>query len=81
MSITQDQILSYLSSNFNVDVQNISPTTSLFSTGILDSFNMVDLVSYIEDTARVKFGALDLNLNNLDTIAGIVRFVDGKTAK
>ncbi len=81
MAITQDQILSYLSSNFNVDVQNIGPATSLFSTGILDSFNMVDLVSYIEDTAGVKFGALDLNLNNLDTIAGIVRFVDGKTAK
>lgn len=81
MTITKDQIVTYISETFNVDGCNIAPTTSLFSTGVLDSFSMVDLVSYIEKTAGVKFGALDLNLNNLDTIEGMIKFVDRKTAK
>jgi acyl carrier protein len=79
MPINKEQIVTYLSQNFNIEESELDETTSLFSSRILDSFSMVELVSFIEETAGIKFGVLELNLENLDTIQNIMRFVEKKT--
>ena len=78
MTIDKQTIITYLSDNFNIEESEVDETTSLFSSRILDSFSMVELVSFIEETAGVKFGVLELNLDNLDTIENIIRFVEKK---
>jgi acyl carrier protein len=79
MSINKQQIITYLSENFRIEESELDETTSLFSSRILDSFSMVELVTFIEETAGIKFGVLELNLENLDTIQNIIRFVEKKT--
>lgn len=64
---------------FDVEDEELEMDTELFSSGILDSFSMVVLVDFVENTASVKFGAFDLNMTNLDSIEAIVRFVDSKS--
>ena len=76
----KQSLMSYLADNFDVDAEDIEETTPLFSSNLLDSFGMVDLVSFIESEASVKFEALDLHMDNLDSVQKILSFVDRKQA-
>jgi acyl carrier protein len=79
MSMSTEALLNFIATNFALDRSDIGPDVPMFSSGLLDSFNMVDLVTFIESTARIKFGVLDLNLSNLDTVNAIMAYV-GRTA-
>ncbi len=71
-------LLTFLADNFDVDIEDIEDDTPLFSSSLMDSFGMIDLVTFIEEEAKVKFGALDMHLDNLDTVNQILAFVDSK---
>lgn len=47
----------------------------LFTSGLLDSFDLVDLVSLIEQNGGVKVRARDINMDNLDSVGRVVRFL------
>ena len=78
MSIDKGTIKKFLCENFNLAESDLDEKTELFATGILDSFSMLDLVSYIEESAGIKFGILDLNLDNLSTIEKILAYLSKK---
>jgi acyl carrier protein len=80
MAIDERQIVKFLCDNFNLSETDFDERTELFATGILDSFSMLDLVAYVEETAGIKFGVLDLNLDNLSTIEKILAYVARKGA-
>jgi acyl carrier protein len=80
MDIIRNALLSYLADNFDVDMEDIEDDTPLFSSSLLDSFGMIDLVGFIEIEAAVKFGALDMHLDNLDSVRQILAFVETKRA-
>lgn len=60
--------------------QNVAFTDddSLQEKGIIDSTGILELVSHLEDTYRVKVGDNELLPENLDTISTLVRFLEGK---
>jgi len=76
--VIRTALLEYLADNFDVDMEDIEDDTPLFSSNLLDSFGMIDLVSFIETEAGVKFGALDLHMDNLDSVNQILAFVRTK---
>lgn len=78
MGVVRDALMEYLADNFDVDVDDIEDDTPLFSSNLLDSFGMIDLVTFIEEEAGVKFGALDMHLDNLDSVSQILAFVRSK---
>ena len=78
MSTIDSRIVSFIVENFGLDVDDVEGESGLFSSGILDSFNMVDLVAFVESEAGIKFGMLDLNLENLDSVERIVSYVKTK---
>lgn len=80
MGIIKNALLTYLAENFDVDMEDIEDDTPLFSSNLMDSFGMIDLVTYIETEANVKFGALDMHLDNLDSVNQILAFVAAKQA-
>ena len=55
-------------------------STPLFSSGMLDSFTMVDLIMFIEKSAGVRLDPSDVTLDNLDTIDRILAFVGQRKA-
>jgi len=80
LGIVRNALLEYLADNFDVDMDDIEDDTPLFSSNLLDSFGMIDLVTFIEEEAAVKFGALDMHLDNLDSVTQILAFVAAKKA-
>ena len=56
---------------FGLPAESISDETPLFSSGLLDSFNMIEVVALIEERAGKKLRIADINLENLDTVRRI----------
>lgn len=50
-------------------------TTMLFSSNLLDSFSMVDLIMFLEKETGVRLSPADVNLDNLDSIDRILDFL------
>ena len=73
--MTKSDILNFLKSQFAIDPAEVDENTGLFSEGLLDSFSIVDLVAYIENTSGIKLQPTDVNLDNLDSVAKILNFV------
>jgi acyl carrier protein len=73
--MTKDDILTFLKTQFAVEPEEVDEDTGLFSEGLLDSFSIVDLVMFIENSSGVKMQPADVNLENLDSISKIVSFV------
>lgn len=48
---------------------------SLFSSGVLDSFTLVDFVTLLESECGIKIDDADLRPENFDTIAKVEEFV------
>jgi acyl carrier protein len=71
-----ERILRFLSVDLRIDTTGIGCETELFSTGIIDSFALIDLVGFLERDAGVVFGPLDVTLENLDTVQRMVRFAE-----
>jgi len=49
---------------------------SLFNSGVLDSFTLVDFVSLLEIECGIKIDDADLRPENFDTIARVEAFVE-----
>lgn len=59
---------------------NLTESTELKDSGILDSLATLKLVSFLEETFKVEFEANDLEPGNLSSIADIERLVRSKMA-
>ena len=46
----------------------ISPTEALISSGLIDSFHLVDLALFVEDTFGVRIDDTELNADTFDTL-------------
>lgn len=80
MAFNREKMLAYFSEELGVDVDDINDETLLFTDGYLDSFSVVDLVTYIESSADISVDPSEVNLDNLDSVGRIISFVGAKTA-
>jgi acyl carrier protein len=71
----------YLATELALPMAEIEDSTRIFSEGYLDSFSIVELVVWLEKTFGVTFGVLDINLENLDTIEHMRRFVATRASR
>lgn len=80
MALTCQSLLEYFSSRMGVDTNGVDAETPLFSSNLLDSFSMVDLIMFIEKEGAIKMDVWDVTLDNLDSIARILQLVEIKKA-
>ena len=73
MTITIDNLTAFLKDSLNVD-EPIDPSTELFSTGMLDSVAMMNVISFVEETARIEVHPRDVTLENFDSVQRIVDY-------
>ena len=78
--MTKNDIFNFLKTQFAIEEKDVDENTGLFSEGLLDSFSIVDLVVYIENTSGIKMQPTDVNLDNLDSVAKILNFVSKERA-
>jgi acyl carrier protein len=68
-------ILEFLEDDLGIDVSTVASDTALFSSGILDSFSLVNLMMFVEERGDFRIKSMDVNLENLDSIDKIIAFV------
>lgn len=56
----------------------ITSQGSLFSTRILDSMALVELIEFLERSFHIKIAPMDIATENLDSIDKMVQFVERK---
>lgn len=76
--MNSEAVKSYLSERLGLDAGSLSDQTPLFSSNLLDSFSMVDLIMFIEQQGGVRLEPSDVSLDNLDSIDRILRFVEAR---
>lgn len=78
MTLDRNNLLNYFQKHMGLDTQEIDDETRLFSSGLLDSFSMVDLIFFIEENAKIRVKPTEVNLDNLDSIQRILNFTQAR---
>lgn len=74
--VTCDNLRQYLCRQLRIELEFLPSDTALFSSGLLDSFSMADLVTHIESQEGFAIPPDDFTLDNLDSIEKIVAYLD-----
>lgn len=78
MPVTRTSLVTFFSDTFGLEPDELSDDAPIFSQGRLDSFNLVELVAFLERELGKRIGAMEVNLNNLDTLSRILAFAAAK---
>lgn len=83
MENVRDIVRRFILDNFlpGEDPANLTDTTELKESGILDSLSTLKLVTFLEEQFKVEFEADDLDAGNLSTLENIERLVRSKQGK
>jgi acyl carrier protein len=78
-----DKILEFLSDEADdlPDGVEITADTSLFRDQLLDSMNLTNLISFLEETFHIRVGAMDIVYENLDTVNHMLAYIARKRAE
>lgn len=69
----KDEIINQLEEKICMDILNqpdlsIDGNEALISSGLIDSFSLVDMALFIEDTFQVQMDDTELNADTFDTL-------------
>lgn len=73
--LTQEDLVAYMEQELGVDIADVRPDTALFSSGVIDSFALVSLITFIEAKCRFRVNPMDVSLDNMDSIDRILGYV------
>lgn len=74
--IDGDSLLTFLEEDLGVDIDGVETDTPLFSSQLVDSFALVTLMMFLEKEAGIRIAPADVNLDNMDTIARMLAYVE-----
>jgi acyl carrier protein len=80
MTISRQSLLDRFESEFGLNISEISDDTLLFSTGLLDSFSVAELLVFLEEQCNFTVEPTEVTLDNLDSVDKILAFVKRKNA-
>ena len=80
MILDRENLRRYLHEKQGLESEDFEDDTLLFSSGLIDSFSMVDLILFIEDTGGSRVHPADVTLDNFDSIERILAFVEARCA-
>ena len=77
--ITSDQLRAFIVDELlEDDDADVSEETSLFKDRLLDSLNLLALISFIEENAELSIETSEITLENIDSITLIMSFLSRK---
>ena len=60
--------------------RKITPDEPLLSSGLIDSFSLMDLALFVEDTFGVRIEDTELNANTFDNLTQLASLVEARKA-
>ena len=76
--ISKQEIVEFLQQETDINEATFSTETLLFSSGIVDSFSLVSLMSFIEDEGNIRISPSDVTLEHFDSIDQIMAYLNQK---
>lgn len=73
------RVRGFITENFYVpDASSLAADASLVEQGVVDSTGVLEIVTFLEQSFELHVEDAEMLPENLDSIAGIVRFVETK---
>ena len=70
----RDSVRKFLDEHCQLDVGGLGPNDPLFSSRLISSADLIDLVLFIEETLGTKIDPMEVRPEKMDTIDMIARF-------
>ena len=80
MAVTKENLMRFLQEELTVKEADLASDAPLFSSGLIDSFSLVSLLSFLETEGGFMIDPVDVNLENFDTIESILAYASGQSA-
>jgi acyl carrier protein len=61
--------------------RRIPPSEALISSGMIDSFSLMDLALFVEDTFGVRIEDTELNANTFDNLSQLAALIQSRQSK
>jgi acyl carrier protein len=74
--LTRERLVQYFQEQQGIHPSELGDEAALFSSGLLDSFSMVDLIVFVEDAAGIKVRPAEVTLENFDSIGRILAYAN-----
>ena len=81
LPVSEQGLYKYFEQELGVPTAELTAETALFSSGLVDSMSLLSLVTYLEETLSRQVHPEDVDLENLDSVAKILRLVSRYCAK
>ena len=78
MALDSSQVMTFLSDRLGVDTTGLNNQSPLFSSSVVDSFSLVEMITFIETAAGIRIDAWDVTLDNFDSVDRILAFAASK---
>ena len=79
MSDTIPQISKFIATNvLKQPDRTIDPDEKLISSGLIDSFNLMDLALFVEDTFGVRIEDTELNADTFDSLQQLNALIESR---
>jgi acyl carrier protein len=75
MALDRQALLRFLENRLGIDPSEVDDETPLFSSGLVDSVALAELIVYVENESGISFQSEDITLDHLDTVGRILDFV------
>src|SRR5690606_28490559 len=79
MALTAQQVREFLGSRTRADLSRLGDDAPLFSSAIIDSFVMIDLMGFLEKQTGARLAPEDLEA--LDSVQSILAFAEQKSKR
>ena len=72
MTIIREDIVEFIEVEYGISGTSIEDHTLLFSSGMIDSFALIALISFVENRCDIRISPMDVTLDNLDSVDRIL---------
>lgn len=72
-----DELRAHIETACGVSQRFVDHQTALFSTGLLDSFTLIDIIGFLEEKTGIDVRPRDVHFGNFDSVSAIVNYVEG----
>lgn len=73
MSLIAEDLIRFIRDELNIE-DEFDAETELFSTAILDSVAMMNIIGFVEEKGGIEVRPADVTLENFDTVQRIVDY-------
>jgi acyl carrier protein len=75
MPLSEQAVFDFLHDSLGVDTSDLDRDSLLFSSGVIDSFTLVSLLTFVESSCHFRIDPMDVNLDNFDSVGRILDYV------